>query len=117
MFMPCILTTSDGKAAEGAEDHSDDTGDDDTGEEGADYDNTRDTRGDNGTRDTRAGDANRCNAQEERENQNQGPVKKAAQARGPDNCLMYPLTHRVEGPPMRSSELIIPLQKNTSSNI
>ena len=101
--------------------HRDEIGDGNTGGNEVDYDNTSDdyhTRDDNHTRgDIRVDDANRYNVREERENRNQGPVKKAAQAPGLDNCLMNPLTHRVEGPPMRSSGLKMPLQINTSSNI
>gem|GEM_PF-4722697 len=79
------------------EGHRDEIGDGNTGEEGVDYDNTSDddhTRDDNHPRDDmRVDDANRCNEREERENRNQGPVKKAVQARGPDNCLMYQQPH------------------------
>jgi hypothetical protein len=58
------------------EGHRDEIGDGNTGGKEVDYDNTSDddrTRGD-----MRVDDANRCNVREERENRNQGPVKKAA---------------------------------------
>ena len=84
--MSCIVITSAGaaEAAAGAEaeEQGDYAGDGDSDEAVADYDNTS---GNDHTCDTRADDANRCSVREERENQNQDPVKKAAQARGLDN--------------------------------
>jgi len=83
--MSGIFITSAGEgAAEAAaeEEQGDYAGDGDSDEAVADYDNTS---GNDHTCDTRADDANRCSVREERENQNQDPVKKAAQARGLDN--------------------------------